>query len=232
MSETTGAIDALSPEEIALRDSMRGDETADLPDAPAAAAEPEPAETDLDDVVDTEPAADGRTRMVPHQQFHAANERRKAAEAKAAAAETKLATETARVNERLNILMQATQQAVASAQAPAAAPAVEIPDVTVDPVGHFKALHEQTAQALAETRAIVQGFQERSQQAQAVSELRSWAVAQETAFMSQEPAYQAAMDHLKAGRHKELEAPGVADPVERERIIFGDTTAIAMRARQ
>ena len=227
MSETVPAgLDALSPEDIALRDSMRDE--SDLPE-PAASDPPAPEDIDLD-APEAEPAGDGRVRMVPHQQFHAANERRKAAEAKATAAELKLATETAKVNERLNILMQAA--AAATTPPAAAAPAIEVPDVATDPVGHFKALYEQTQKTISDQGAILRGFQEQQQQAQAVQQLRNWASSQETAYEAQEPSYRAAMEFLRTGRHAELEAAGVLDAGERDRIIMGDITAIAMRSQQ
>lgn len=218
-------LDTMSAEESALLASMR-DGTA----APEGAAD-EPVE-DLDDtapdaVADT--PADGRSRTVPHAQFHAANERRKQAEAKAAAAELKLATETARVQERIDLLMKAIQSA---APAEPAEPAVEVPDVAVDPVGHFKALLGQTQKTVADQAAILKGFQEQQEQSRAVNELREWGLAQERAFTQQAPDFYDAMTFMREGRHAELEAAGVVDQMARDRIIAGDITQIAMKSRE
>ena len=104
-------LDVMTPDEQRLMDSMRADD----PGAPAAPepptrktvqktkeAAPEPPEPALDAEVDldagSEPDAptDHRVKMVPHAQFHAANERRKAAEVKAQDAAVKLAAVEAR----------------------------------------------------------------------------------------------------------------------------------------
>lgn len=267
--EVPKGLDKLDASEQALFEAMRADDGgADLgaPDpAPAPRAQPKPATTPapapepVDDggevLIDIDPepvdpvAGDNRTRTVPHAQFHAANERRKAAEAKAAAAETarvaaetKLATETARIQERVEILSKLAAMPpapAAPAPAPVAPPPIEVPDVNVDPVGHFRALAEQQtqraeqlAQQVKDVTGMVQGLQQGQQQAQQVAEMRNWGVAQEMAFEAREPAYRDAMAFLRQSRHDELEAIGVMDANERERIIGNDVNAIAHRALQ
>lgn len=233
------------------------------PEPPVQIEPPEPANDDGSEDIEfeievpeaqAEPAHDDsatRTKMVPHAQFHAAREQLKTARAKAEAAETaraaaelKLATEQAKINERVELLSRLAQMPAPAAPAPVASPPpapapIEIPDVNIDPVGHFRAIAEvqkqhsdQQENRVKDLTAIVNGLQERQQQAQQVAEMRAWGQAQELAFMRQEPDYVDAMAHLKQSRHDELEAIGVIDPAERERIINNDVTSIAARARQ
>lgn len=218
-------LDTLSPEETRLMENMRDDAP-----APAASAAPEPAPaaepTDLDD--EAPDAGDGRQKTVPHAQFHAANERRKAAEAKAAAAEQKLAVEQARLAERLDMLTRA----VTATTPPAAAVEPEIPDIATDPVGHFQAQLALRDRKLAEQAAILSGMQEQTVQQRQISDLRNWGAASEMAFEAQEPSYRDAMKFLTEGRHAELEQIGITDPNERARIIGQDVANIAARTRQ
>jgi hypothetical protein len=236
MSETItrpvpAGIDTLSADESALLDSMRdsnGDDIASLastPDAPEAVELPAADEPD-----DTGDVTEQRSKTVPHQAFHAEREARKQAQAEAREAKQQAAVEMARAQTRLELLTQAVQAATATPAA--AAPAVEIPDVAVDPVGHFQAIAEQQRRELADLKAMTQGFQQAQQQQAAVQELRSWATSQEVEFMARENAYADAMKYMREGRHAELEAAGVVDIGERERIINGDVTQIALRARQ
>ena len=223
MSERTVAgLDTMSAEDNALMASMRDEAPAPELEAAPEAAAPEPEHEEAQEAADP-------TRTVPHQALHAEREKRKAAEAKAAAAEQKAAVEAAKFAERFQMLAAAVQATQPAPQAPAPA---EIPDVNTDPIGHFKALYEQTQKAVKEQSAILTGFQEQQKQAREVSELRAWGTQQEQAFMAQEPSYVAAMDHLKQSRHAELEAVGITDPAQREALIMQDVTQIAQAARQ
>lgn len=231
MSGTKSAIDTMTAEDTALMDTMRDDTP--TPDVVETQPAPDAAEIelDLDTAPDAEDVADTttkQTRMVPHAQLHAINERRKAAEERARTAELKLATETATVNERLRLIGEAMQ----TATAPAAAPTVEIPDINTDPVGHFQAQLAETRKVLADQAAIIQGFTETQRQQQARAEMVNWAQGQEREFMAKETTYNEAMEFLKNGRHAELEAIGINDPNERNRIIAGDVTQIAAKSRQ
>ena len=232
-------LDALDAADQRLLDSMRDDGggTAPAPtehEAPASVAAEIEIDPDdgvhVDDGAVVDPADPAKIKFVPHAQFHAANERRKAAEAKAAAAELKLATETAKVNARLEMLSAALS--APAQQASTAVPEVEIPDVNIDPVGHFKAQLEQVTRRAADQEAILRGMQERGQQERQFAELRNWGAEQERAFLAKEPAYQDAMKFLESGRNAELEKIGVTDPAERRRILGNDIQQIAIRARQ
>lgn len=238
-------LDVMTPDEQRLMDSMRADD----PGAPAAPepptrktvqktkeAAPEPPEPALDAEVDldagSEPDAptDHRVKMVPHAQFHAANERRKAAEVKAQEAAVKLAAVEARTEERLSMLAAAVQ---ASAPAPAAAvDEISIPDVNVDPVGHFQAELARRDRKIQDLEAMQRGFTEGQQQQRQIAELRNWSAEQERAFQAKEPTYPEAMRFLEESRHAELEQIGIMDAAERRRIIGTDIFNIAQRARQ
>jgi hypothetical protein len=233
MSETTtgqSGIDTMTAEDTAMLDSMRDDGPEPVDTAPVKEADPAEPELDLDLDDDTppEPAADGKVRMVPHGQFHAANERRKAAEAARVVAEQKLATSNAVIEERLRLL---TEVARASTQQAVAPPPVEIPDVSVDPVGHFQMLYQETARKVDEQAAILRGFQEARQQEVAVQELKAWAVPQEAEFTKTSPDFYEAMNFLRLGRHAELEAIGITSQAERDKIIMGDITQVALKSR-
>lgn len=242
MSETIDVpkgLDKLTPDEVKLMEAMRADDDGAIPlddgvkktlsrtaakDEPAAGVDPQ---IEIEDPV--EPQQQNNT--VPHQAFHAERERRKAAEARAAEVEREKAADMARLQERLNTVIGIAQVA---ATPPAAAPVAEeaLPDVNTDPVGHFRAVSERQAKKLGDLEAILSGFQQRQQSAAQHQELRNWGAAQEAAFASTEPSYNAAMNHLTASRHEELAAIGVTDPAERQRIIAQDVTNIANRARQ
>lgn len=237
MSETTSrpvpkGIDTLDASDRALMAEMRAGDSAAPEADPAPLPEPDAAPAaELPAMDDADDHGDERAKTVPHQAMHAEREKRRAAEAKLREVEQKAAVEAARVQERLKLLTEAVSAATAPPPpAPAAEP--EIPDINVDPVGHFKAQFERTQKQLADVKAMQDGFQQQTRQQAQVADLRNWAVAQEQAFMQQEPTYQPAMDALKAGRHAELEAIGIADPTERERVILNDITAIAVKARQ
>lgn len=229
---TPNGIDTLSPEESALLDSMRTDTGTELASEAVnnAPMENEPAPQATTDVVADGPDTDDETVSVNPKALHAERERRRAAEAKQREIEQKHAVDMARMQERMGLLTQAVQAAMAP---PAVSPpAPEIPDITTDPVGHFKAKYEALERQYQDGQAQMRAFQQQQQQAQAVAELRNWGTAQESAFMAQEPAYGDAMKYLREGRHAELEAAGIADPAVREGIINGDVTQIALKSRQ
>lgn len=236
MSESVSVpvgLDKLTPDEQRVFEAMRADDDAPAPDAapsapePAAAPAPEP-EIEIEDA----PTAgdESKQKLVPHAQFHAANERRKAAEAKAAAAEQRAAVEAAKFAERLNLLTQAV--AVANpAPATPSAPAVEIPDIESDPVGHFQAQLRVRDQKIADMEAIMRGSQEQQQRIQQATELRNWGAAQEQAMMAQEPSYADAMTFLQTSFFRELAASGVTDPAAQREIMGQNVAQIAARAR-
>lgn len=241
-------LDTMSPEEQALFDGMRDDAPAPATPAPEPKqlrqqrVEPQPVETEPqatdvthDDTSAADPGEDEGTseptRMVPHKVFHAEREKRKGIEAKLSELQTQAAADKARFEERFNALAAVAQAATAP---PPAAPAAEepLPDVTVDPVGHFQALSQRQAKQVEMLTGLVQGMQSQQQQASQIAQLRSWGAAQEQAFETREPTYREAMAHLERSRREELTALGVLDPVEQSRILGQDIQNIAVRARQ
>lgn len=235
MSESVtvpAGLDKLTADEQRVFNEMRADD--DGPAAPVPAATPEPEqsaqapepEIDIDDA----PTDDGKQKTVPHAQFHAANERRKAAEAKAAAAEQRAAVEAAKFAERLNLLTQAVAVSQPQPVVPPV-PAVEVPDRDADPVGYFEAQLRLRDQKLAEQAAILSGMQENGQRVQQATELRNWGAAQEQAFAALEPSYSEAMTHLQNSFFRELAASGVTDPNAQREIVGQNVAQIAARAR-
>ncbi len=236
--EVPKGLDKLTAEETKLFDQMRADDTGPEPEParepaprPAPIAEPDPAPVaevaeDEDDGV----APEARSKTVPHQQFHAERERRKAAEAKLRETETAAATAKAALQERVNLMVAAAQ---ASAAVPVAAPvAEEIPDIATDPVAHFQAMTRRQQAEIDSLKGILSGSQEQAQQMNQVRALQDWGAGQERAYAAKEPTYGEAMEFLRQSRRTELAAIGVADPAEQERIIGMDVHAIAARSRQ
>lgn len=239
-------LDTMDAADQALYESMRDETPAPEIEVDAPAAVETPAlEADADDGADDidisdEPAAPTppKTKTVPHAQFHAANERRKAAEAKAteaiakaAAAEAQLAQDRAVLQARIDTIARLVDTGPAAAPAPVASEVPALPDVNTDPVGYFKAIADQSKSEISSLKGMIQGFQEQQRAAQQQAEMRNWATAQETAFMSKEPDYVPAMDHLRQRRNAQLVAVGITDPVERDRIIRNDVSSIAWRAK-
>lgn len=232
--EVPKGLDKLSPEEAKLMEQMRADDEGAAPaPEPAARATPEPkpepvAEIEIDDA----PELDGvRTDMVPHKALHAERVKRQAAEKEAAALRERTAAETAKLQERVNLLVNVAQAASAP---PAAAPVAEepLPDVNSDPVGHFKAVADRQARELGDLRAIMGGFQQQQQQAAQARELQNWGRNQEAAFAAREPTYPQAMTHLTQARLAELQALGITDPGQQQQIMAQDIHNIAVTARQ
>lgn len=240
--EVPRGLDQLSPEEERLMESMRDD--GPEPEAEPAAAPPAPVAEELEiDVPDEpEPAAGARHTMVPHAQFHAANERRKAAElktreaeARAAAAEAAADKERAVTQARLDMLARIAETSAPAIAAPAAdlAPVEEVlPDENTDPIGYFKALTTRQAKQVESLTGMVRGLTEGQRQQQQLHELRQWASQQETAFKQTHPDFDDAMTHMRRTRDEELKAIGVNNAAERQRIMNNDVTAIALRAQE
>lgn len=262
MSQTTTprGLDELSADDLALLGDMRDDAPETAPVTPPATDLPavtdESSEIELpDEEAPTSRERAPRTETVPHAKFAAAIAERKTAKAAAdaakqeaadekaarVAAEQKLATETVRINERIALLTALAQQPAQQAPAPAVIPAAEepLPDVNTDPIGHFRAVAERQEKLRLADRAemeslqgVLKGLQERQQQTREIEDLRNWGSAQEIAFQRQEPAYNVAMDYLRANRDEELAELGITDPARRQQVINEDITTIAQTARR
>jgi len=250
--ETPRGLDALNAEDEALLREMQQD---DAPEpAPVAETTDDPGEIEIEVPVAeaAAPTPKTRSKMVPHEALHESREQTKAEKARAdeaekarVAAETKLATETAKINERLNLLTALAQQP-ATQPAPVAAPVIEevpLPDVATDPIGHFQERFRRSeearvrdlaveAQKRTDLETIVNGLKEGTERERQVRDLQNWGIAQEQAYEAQQAAYRPAMDHLIKTRHQEMEAIGINDPQIRERMIAEDVFRIAAKARQ
>lgn len=236
MSGTKSAIDTMTAQDSALLDSMRDDGAPVVDDAPESVDEAPVASEAMDDDHEDDGAVpdieEGEQRPKPSKaaiRIKQLIEKTRQSEEKTRQAEEKLRTSEAVIAERLRILTEAAHAAMPPA--PVAAP-VPVPDVDTDPVGHFRAVAQQQARELADMKAVLSGFSEQQNQARAAAEMRAWGEAQERDFMSREPSYADATNYLLAGRHAELEAIGISDPAERQRIIQNDVTQIAAKSRQ
>ncbi len=221
-------IDALSADEQQLLSSMRAGD-AGLPPAPSAEPEPAPAaaEAPAEAAPAADPAAPEPTRTVPHEQFHAERERRRAAERALADQRAEAAAEKARIEERLQLLMQATSatQPASSAPAPAAA---EAPNLEGDPIAYIRQLESRVNELAGTQRQAA----ERDLAAARVSELAGWGAAQERAFAEREPNYNPAISWLMQQRDAELRAIGIADPSARVQQLRQDALQLTAFARQ
>lgn len=262
MSQTTTprGLDELSADDLALLGDMRDDAPETAPVTPPATDLPavtdESSEIELPEEEAPRERAP-RTETVPHAKFAAALAERKTAKAAADAAEKKLveadakrveaeqklATETVRINERIALLTALAQQPAQQAPAPVVTPVPvaeePLPDVNTDPIGHFRAVAERQEKLRLADRAeveslqgVLKGLQEGQKQAREIEDLRNWGTAQEIAFQRQEPAYNVAMDYLRANRDEELMELGITDPARRQQVINEDITTIAQTARR
>lgn len=245
--ETPRGLDKLTPDEERLMQSMMDDEPEPARSAPEAVPEPEEVTIELPadvSVATVEPDLDDdgvpAKKKTVNERIKALTDARKAAEkladereARAALAENALATEKAVTQERLRLLLAAASAPVQTTPAPIHEVAEEpLPDKNTDPIGYFEALTGRQAKQIETARAIAQGAQDALAQQQRIQDFQRWGQQQELSFEAQEPTYRAAMDFLKKSRHEELEAIGVTDPNERERIIGTDVNAIAIKGRQ
>jgi predicted phage tail protein len=225
-----GAIDTFTAEESAQFDAMRDDApaAAPAPRAERAAREPDPA---IEIVHDEAPEAaeqaahePEKQKTVPHEQFHAERERRKALQSEMQKLREETAAANARMEERFRMLQQATQ--------PKAAEPAPLPDMATDPIQHIDGRFRSIEQQAAEIRQ----FQEQQRQAQAqqaqFAELRNHLVASEQAFRAETPDYDAAMQHMIQVRHAELQALGLVDPVARNQQLMQDVAQLTAQARQ
>jgi len=137
------------------------------------------------------------------------------------------------LNTRLETLMQlanAQQQQAQTQQQQTAAP--EIPDVTVDPVGHFKAKNALLEQQVAQ---LANGFQQQNQQQTVqsnIARLTQIATAQEQEFSKTTPDYQEAAEFVKGLRDMQLQALGATDPAQRQILLQQEAMQIAAGALQ
>jgi hypothetical protein len=164
-------------------------------------------------------------RFVPHQALHKERERRKTVE-------TELMTyreRTARADERLAVLNEILGQADApqGQQQGRAAPQEPI-NPEVDPIGALN-------QALQKVKALeTQLNQSTTQQSERESARAMMSAYQNDAvrFVNEKPEFKDAYSHLIQGRHRELEAMGMASSEERNAFIANEERQLVAQAFQ
>jgi hypothetical protein len=226
----------MTPEETSLMDADRDNEHAqpDLPletpepepepgpEAPAAAPEPaEHAEPEIDP--DT-----GKQRKVDYGALHAEREKRKTIEAKERETSQKLAT----LMGRFDVLSQLAQKQTAPQTQAQTPQQIEVPDINLDPVGHFQAKDAIREQELTQLRQWKDAQEKQSETYSNVQRLQQIAQSHEVEFSKNTPDYQEAFTYLRQNRDDELEAMGYADPAVRQQIINNDALQIAAQALQ
>lgn len=173
------------------------------------AKQPEPAKPDPD-----EPSADdtlddpNKGKFIRHGAFHAERERRKAAEARAAAQEAKFAQTTAQMQQRLMAMLQAQQTQVA----PKAEPVAQaLPNKDVDPVGYLEALATKNAQDLQKIQQWQQQQEQGTQRQTQLGAMQQEVARLESQFKATVPDYDAAQKHLEQSWITEAKAAGYQD---------------------
>lgn len=155
--------------------------------------------------------------FVPHGALKEEREARRAAIARAEAAEREYGEKMAKLEKRLEML---------------ANPPPPVPKFEDDPAAHLK---HQTEQVRAEIEPLKEQLaQNRQQQEQAYAEQRlTQAVsAAESEFAQANPDYLEAIAHMQKVADNNLQIMGVADPAQRAQIIRRDAMALAVRALQ
>lgn len=229
----------LTAEETSLLDADRHAERAQPSNEPEPAPDalandapaPDEAKTDaaLNEADQPEPEIDpatGKQRKVDYGALHAEREKRRAAEAREREGSQKLAT----LMGRFDVLQQLAQQK----QAPQdkSEPPIEVPDINVDPVGHFAAKDAIREKEMSELRAWKQNQDQQAQVRNNVARIQELAQAHETEFSKTTPDYNEAFQYLRANRDMELQAMGYSDPGMRQQIIQNDAIQIAAQALQ
>lgn len=173
---------------------------------------------------DIDPAT-GKQRKVDYGAFHAEREKRKSAETGRQEAEKQLATAMG----RFSVLEQLARQ---TQPKPVGEAPVEVPDINTDPVGHFKALYEQSQNKISDLDKWRQNQESQQTQYQNVQRLTQIALTHEADFSKTTPDYQDAASYVRAVRDQELQAMGYNDPAARQQIIHQDALQIAAQALQ
>lgn len=232
----------MSAEETSLMDADRDSEHA----SPEPELSPEPAPEPVVEVQpelaletddrDPEPVIDpadidpktGRARKVDYGAFHAQKMRTKAAEAEAKSAREEAAKLLGRF-ETIQQLVQRQQQPPSQVQQPVQD---EIPDINLDPVGHFQAKDAIRERELTELRQWRQAEQQKGDTYNNITRLQQIAQNHEVEFKKTTPDYDDAFQFVRAQRDVELQGMGYDDPSVRQQIIQQDALQIAAQALQ
>lgn len=217
----------LTAEENGLMEANRDSEHTAPDSDPTPAPEPEERPAPVAPKAEAQPDIDpetGKQRKVDYGAFHSERERRKTADAE----NQKLKEEIAKFNGRFETLQQlARQPKPQEAQQEQA-----IPDVNVDPVGHFQAVNAQLRTQLEGVSKWRETQESNATAMNNVRELTSIAMRHETEFSKTTPDYQDAAAYVRQARDQELDYMGYKDPAVRNQIIQQDALQIAAQALQ
>lgn len=234
-SLAAGFADELTPEDQAILnggtppvpepksgDTPAADKAATSADSPPPKQDAKPEAPDLsrpsEDDGEESVEVENKGRFVRHGAFHAERERRKALEKELADFRDKYT----RGDERLRLLNEALSAKPPLQQQQPSAP----PDPEQDIFGYLKWQSEQINQLsgkLGETG-------KRVEETTAETQLKTAYVSDVRAFVGTNPDFGDAYQFMLQGRDAELQAMGVADPVERARIITDEEKWIVGRA--
>ena len=161
----------------------------------------------------------------PRKALHEERERRRAIAKERDEIKTNFTKLQSRIDTLTEIAKTATNPQTVSRETPP-----EIPDVNIDPVGHFKAKDAIREKEIQELRAWKSAQDQRFEQTNNVQRISQIAQVQEAEFKKTTPDYDDASKHLMSQRDAELLAYGVTDPMERKNIIAQDAIQIAAHA--
>lgn len=226
-----GEDGGLSAEESGLMEANRESESispepeaeTQVPEKETPEAEPELDLAQTDDIKPDVDPATGKQRKVDYGAFHSERERRKASDADAAKAKQDLATLTG----RFDVLRQLAEQ---SRQPQQTQQTDEIPDINLDPVGHFQAKFSQAERQLADVNKWRQSQEANATAMNNVQQLGRIAQQSEAEFSKTTPDYPEAFQYVKTQRDRELQDMGYSDPGQREQIMQTDALQIAAQA--
>lgn len=250
----TAVSDSMTPGEIAyfksggadmaaLEQELAGTQPAESPQQPAAdgrepaksEAAPDDVDTSITDGDDIVIGEDGRARNksgqfvkhVPLAALHKERDRRRAIDSELAATREKVA----RADERLNILNE-FMGIKKAAEAPAKNDADE---EVIDPEKDIFGAHKQAMRMISKLQAELSEQRKTTETREANRTVVDVYRADVERFSKDTPDFADAYKHLVDGRHRELEAMGVADKMARDQTIAKEASAIiaqAVNARQ
>ena len=177
--------------------------------APETPAEAEPEETSGGD---------------PRKALHEERERRRAIAKERDEAKLSFA----KLQSRLDTLTEIAKTAANPQPQKPAEP--EIPDINVDPVGHFRVKSAMLEKQVQDMAAWKTAQEQQFTQTNNVQRISQIAQVQEGEFKKITPDYDQASQHLINQRDAELVAYGITDPMERKNIIAQDAMTIAANA--
>lgn len=232
-------IESLSKAEQAYFDSRGESETpVETPDPSPTepvvipAPEPEKVETKVEapKTEEVKPEPEKAPVHVPLAELQEERKRRKAESEKREEAERNYL----KLNERLSTLMEVAK----AQQAPTVKDdKIEVPDITADPVGHFKAQTEILRRQLEENltwRKEQEDFRKKQEdqttQVNNIQRLGQIVSAKEVEFRTTTPDYDEASVFLRQMRDGQLLAFGHEDLAERQQLLNQDAVAIAAQA--